>query len=146
MRVLLDANIFISFLLHPRRQSPSALLVRSAVAGRFTLLLPEALLQEFTGRAQNKPYLAGRITPDDIRTLAAVLADVAETVPAITQRIPAVTRDPKDDYLLAYAVVGEAGFLITGDEDLLALGQVGTMQIMTPRAFLEWLDSEASPV
>ncbi len=139
MRVLLDANIFISFLLHPARQSPSSRLIRAALAGRFTLLLPEALLAEFSDRARNKPYLAGRITAADLEDLAAILGAVAETVPALTTPIPAVTRDAKDDYLLAYAVVGDADFLVTGDADLLALGGVGNMRIMTPRAFLEWL-------
>ncbi len=139
MRVLLDANIFISFLLHPQRQSPSARLIRAALIGRYTLLLPEAMLVEFRDRVRSKPYLAGRIDPADLDDLAAILLIAAEVVPAIAAPIPAITRDPKDDCLLAYAVVGEADFLVTGDEDLLALGQVGTMQIMTPRAFLEWL-------
>lgn len=140
MRVLLDANIFISFLLHPQRQSPSARLIRTALAGRNTLLLPEALLAEFSHRARNKPYLAGRIDAADLADLAAILGAIADTIPAITAPIPAVTRDAKDDYLLAYAVVGAADVLVTGDEDLLVLGGVGAMQIMTPRAFLTWLE------
>lgn len=141
MRVLLDANVFISFLLHPQRQSPSARLIRAALAGRYTLLLPEALLAEFSDRIRGKPYLAGRIAPAGVDDLAAILGAVSETVPVILTPIPAVTRDPKDDYLLAYAVVGEADVLVTGDEDLLVLGRVGAMQIVTPRVFLEWLDA-----
>ena len=35
--------------------------------------------------------------------------------------IPAISRDPDDDYLLALAKVGKADILITGDKDLLVL-------------------------
>jgi predicted nucleic acid-binding protein len=61
-------------------------------------------------------------------------------VPRVESPIPAVTRDPKDDYLLAYALVGEADYLVTGDEDLLVLeGQISELEILTPRQFSQVL-------
>ncbi len=53
----------------------------------------------------------------------------------------AVTRDPKDDYLLAYALVGKADYLVTGDEDLLELEQVDALKIVTAREFLTVLET-----
>jgi predicted nucleic acid-binding protein len=50
-----------------------------------------------------------------------------------------VGRDVKDDYLLAYAVVGDADYLVTGDEDLLVVGKIGSVNITSPSAFLELL-------
>jgi predicted nucleic acid-binding protein len=49
--------------------------------------------------------------------------------------IPAFTRDAKDDKFLACGLSGGAEFLISYDEDLLALKDVGGMRIMTPEAF-----------
>ena len=74
-----------------------------------------------------------------------VLSEVSETVPKITTEIPAVTRDPKDDYLLAYALVGQADYLVTGDRDLLVLGQVEHTRIVTARDFVEVIKSDPSP-
>lgn len=53
--------------------------------------------------------------------------------------VTALTRDPKDDYLLAYALVGQADYLVTGDHDLLALQHVGDTQIVTTSEFWEIL-------
>ena len=62
---------------------------------------------------------------------------ISEIIPKITEEIPAVTRDPKDDYLLAYALVGQADYLVTGDNDLLTLDQVENVRIVTAHDFWE---------
>jgi putative PIN family toxin of toxin-antitoxin system len=144
MRVLLDTNIFISYLLSPQRESAINTIVRAAVSQRFVLLLPEALAQELVQTGRNKAYLAERIPVDTLDKFMAILAQVAEPIPRITEAIPAVTRDPKDDYLLAYAMVGQADYLVTGDDDLLSLSQIETIKIVTARTFLEVL-SEILP-
>jgi len=38
----------------------------------------------------------------------------------------------RDDYLVAYALVGGADYLVTGDADLLVLARVGEVKIVTP--------------
>jgi uncharacterized protein len=48
-------------------------------------------------------------------------------------------RDPKDDKLLDLAVGGNASFVITGDDDLLALNPFRGISIVTPSEFLEIL-------
>ncbi len=140
MRVLLDANLFVSYLLAPERESPSAQIIHAALLGTFTLLLPEALLDELVRAVARKPYLRERIRPEEMAQLADILKSVAEVIPRITEPIPAVTRDPKDDYLIAYALVGAADYLVTGDKDLLVLEQVGDLRIVTPRLFLAVLN------
>ena len=140
MRVLLDANLFVSYLLAPERESPSARIIRAALLGKFALLLPEALLDELVRAVERKPCLRERIRPEEMAQLADILKSAAEVIPCITEPIPAVTRDPKDDYLIAYALVGEADYLVTGDQDLLVLEQVGGLRIVSPRAFLAVLN------
>jgi putative PIN family toxin of toxin-antitoxin system len=141
MRVLLDTNILISYLLNRKVVSPITQVVEAGILGEFTLLLPEALLEEFSTKITGKPYLAKRITPAEMKQFTDILLAHSETIPRITETIPAVTRDPKDDYLLAYAVVGEADFLVSGDEDLLVLRQVQGVRICRPREFLDQLRS-----
>ena len=45
-------------------------------------------------------------------------------------------RDPDDNKVLETAVVGKCDFLITGDKDLLTLGQYNKVKIVTPSQFL----------
>lgn len=125
MRALLDTNVIISYLLTPHRESAPRIVLEAALDGVFTLLVADAILAELARRASTKPYLAQRITPDDLDRLIRALGTVAIRIPAITDAIPAVGRDPKDDYLLAYAVVGRADYLVTGDQDLLSLEGIG---------------------
>lgn len=139
MRILLDTNIFISYLLQSHKPGTIRDIVAAGVLGRFTLLLPEALLAELVAKVSHEPRLSKRITAEQLHEFVLLLSSVSEEIPAITTNIPAVTRDPKDDYLLAYALVGQAEYLVTGDDDLLSLGQVESITMMTPRAFWELL-------
>ncbi len=47
-----------------------------------------------------------------------------------------MTRDPKDDFLVVYAVGGEADHLITGSEDLRVLKQAAQVTMATPDGFM----------
>ncbi len=46
-------------------------------------------------------------------------------------------RDPDDDKFVACAVAAEAQFLVSGDQDLLALSGVMGVTILSPRTFLD---------
>lgn len=50
-------------------------------------------------------------------------------------QVRSISRDPKDDYLLALAKKGKADILITGDADLLVLKKYGKTRILKPAAF-----------
>ena len=54
---------------------------------------------------------------------------------------PAVTRDPKDDAVVACAVEGNADLIVSGDQDLLALGQYEGVRVVTPAQFAQILAS-----
>ncbi|WP_188562824.1 putative toxin-antitoxin system toxin component, PIN family [Hymenobacter frigidus] len=46
-------------------------------------------------------------------------------------------RDPKDNFLLNLALDSQADYLLSGDEDLLVLGSVGSTSIMTLAEFAQ---------
>ena len=142
MRVLLDTNILISFLLAPDRGGPVHQVVRAGLRGTVVLLLPQELLGELSRKIPEKRYLADRIRPEELQEFIRLISELGELLPPIEMAIPAVTRDPKDDYLLAYALIGEADYLVTGDEDLLVLEQVGDLRIVSSRSFVDILESE----
>lgn len=136
MRVLVDTNVLISFLLSPGEGGAIRAIFRALLNNRFTLLLPEQLLNELIASIRDKPRLAKRISTEQLNRFTALLTESAEQVAEIETTIPAVTRDPDDDYVLAYALVGGADFLVTGDKDLLVLnGQISDLTILTPAQF-----------
>lgn len=92
----------------------------------------------------SKEYLAQRITPNDANKLLELLAEVSEIISPIEIPIPRVCRHVKDDYLLAYALVGRASYLVTGDDDLLVLAEVESVKIVTPTDFLGILSETGS--
>lgn len=55
--------------------------------------------------------------------------------PAVLE--PSICRDPDDDWVLATALDGKAEAIVTGDEDLLVLGEHAGIPILSPRRFLE---------
>ena len=142
MRVILDANVLISYLLPSRRGEAIATIVESALRGEFTILLPEGLGEELTRAVVRKDFLRTRIRLDHVRALTAELTSVAEVLPSLDVAIPAATRDPKDDYLLAHALMAQADYLVTGDRDLLALREVGQVKIVAPADFVEILKAQ----
>ena len=140
MRVLVDTNVLISFLLNPGEGGAIRSIFYALVEGKFTLLLPERLLNEMTITAQTKPRLAARISAERLNHFTALLRETGEPVAEIKSIIPAVVRDPDDDYVLAYALVGRADYLVTGDKDLLTLaGQVKGLTILSPAQFADLL-------
>jgi len=54
-----------------------------------------------------------------------------------TDRPPAISSDPGDDYLIALAASCEA-VIVTGDSDLLSLAP--RLPVFTPKRFLNWLE------
>ncbi len=137
MRVLVDTNLFIAYLLKPRDDSLVALLLEAVVDGRVTLLMPAALLQEIEETIKRKPYLLAIIDAERLHRFLTLLQSLCEEIPLITEAIPPITRDVKDDYLIAYAVVGQADYLVSGDKDLLELPTAVPLTILNSRQFRE---------
>jgi predicted nucleic acid-binding protein len=48
-----------------------------------------------------------------------------------------VSRDPDDDNVLAAANAGRCEAIVTGDKDLLVLGEFAGIPILTPRQFFD---------
>ena len=86
MRVLFDTNLYISVLLNPQPSSLSSALVRRALAGVFTLLLPEGVVTEMGSTIARKPYPNQRINAVDARHLLSQIEAAAEIIDISSMR------------------------------------------------------------
>jgi len=62
------------------------------------------------------------------------LAEIVEPTRTVT-----ASRDPNDDHVLACALEAKVAVVVTGDNDLLSLGEFEGVRIVTPRQFIELL-------
>lgn len=139
LRALIDTNVLISYLLVPDSHGTIPSIINAAFNSEYTLLLPGPLLTELRSTIKTRKHLVKRVSPEQAEAVVQALQTVAELLEEISEEVPAVTRDPKDDYLLAYALVGRADYLVTGDDDLLVLKEVEGVQIIRPAAFKQIL-------
>jgi putative PIN family toxin of toxin-antitoxin system len=135
MRIFVDTNIFISYLLSQKKDSFVPLLFDKIAKGEMTLLVSRALLDEIEATVQKKPKLLQTITQQRLTDFFQLLLSISEEIPLIRDAIPQITRDPTDDFLIAYAVLGQADYLISGDQDLLVMKAVHRVKIVRSGEF-----------
>lgn len=75
------------------------------------------------------------IDEEDIRIFVAALVQSAEWVDIATR--VTTCRDPKDDKFLELAVSGRANFIVSGDDDLLAMGAFQGISVVSPASLLD---------
>jgi len=134
MRLILDTNLWISFLISSKYEKLDELLFNE----KCKLLFSQELLEEFVTVAK-RPKLKKYISRDELEDLLETIDEVAEIV-NVTSEI-SQCRDPKDNFLLSLAIDGKADFLLTGDKDLLVLKKIGNTEIKTISEFFDIIDS-----
>lgn len=142
MKVILDATIFLSYLLAPSTERVITTVVRTCFSDEIDLLVPPELLDEIVDKLQNKKYFRERVPQNLIDDFVQQMtALTALTTPLET--LTSFSRDPDDDYLIAYGLVNEVAYLVTADLDLLVLRQIENLKIVTPKTFLDILNTLA---
>lgn len=143
IRVVLDANVFVSAVLNPR--GIPAQILTAWRAERFHLVISEAILEEIA-RVLHHPRILKRHRwrEERIRVFIEDLAHLAILTPE-ELKLKAIAEDPSDNRYLECAIEGEADYLVSGDQHLLGLGTYQKISILTPRAFLEVLGKEPKP-
>ena len=130
MRVVFDTNVFVAAF---AADGLCAKLLRRANKHEFVLLVCPVILEEFQGALEKKLDA----TEEEIGKALALLREVSVmTGEAPPEAKPTrIVRDPDDDLILFCAVKADADFLVTGDKDLLAIGEHGKIKILDPRGF-----------
>jgi uncharacterized protein len=137
IRAVLDTNVLISGLLS--EDSPPPSLVDAWLDRRYVLVTCLYQVEEIS-HVLAYPRIASRLRLSDaeVDLILAALLSQAEVVGG-DLRLPGVSRDPKDDPLVAYAMEGAADYLVSGDADLLDLGKHENTRMVSPREFIEIL-------
>ena len=143
MKVLVDTNLLVSALLSAA--TPPSLVVAGAMNAMYELLVSEESITELLVKCRQKPYLAERISEATLANTVDILRVTATVLPILSIPPAAITRDPKDDYLIAHAIAEQVDVLVSGDRDLLALDGTFPFRILTPAAFAATLEADQTP-
>ena len=130
--MVLDTNVVVSGLLFggvPGR------VLTAWTSGAFVLVLSPPVLDEF--RRVGREFAKGRAPLDAALDALLALIAVHATVIDAPRLKARVSADPDDDMLLAAAIAGEAGYVVSGDKHLLDVTGWNGITVLKPRAFLD---------
>lgn len=140
MRVVLDANIYVSTLISDKGNP--AKIVNRWLSGEFEVLVSPPIIDEIlrvTGyeRIQRK---YARVRENRLEFVALVSEQGIWT--ELQEELSVITADKSDNRYLECAVSGGAQYVVTGDDHLLELGAYQGIAIVTPAAFVTLLESD----
>lgn len=137
MKIVIDANVFISFLL--TRSPTISLLLHFWQQKKFTLLATDEIILEIQQVLER--FVATKLIKEqEAAALLRRLKKEAEIITSLSQID--ISPDKKDNRYLACAKDGKADYLISGDQHLLGLKSFADAEILSPTEFLQIIKKE----
>jgi len=129
MKVIIDSNVWVSFLLGFQKDFMYNVLTNKHI----DVYVCPSLVHEIRDVA-TRPKIRTRIGDQDMEMLARLIKTYCINTPIVQQAIVSI-RDPKDLYLLSLSETIDANYIISGDNDLLALQTYKNTRIVSPAQF-----------
>ncbi len=139
MRVVLDANIFISSIISTKGNP--AKIMDKWLAGEFELLISQPMIDEIIRVTGYERILKKYpLIPANRDKLIKLLNKNGVSVePEISLTI--IEADKSDNRYFECAIAGGAQYIVSGDRHLLDVGQYAGIRVLTPAVFITLLDS-----
>lgn len=134
MRIVIDTNVVASAIFFGGR--PAALL-RMVITRTLSAVATDEIVDEY------------QETVNHLMKKYSEKADEFSLIPIISamEMIPAsdnihICRDPDDDKFISCAVDGQCYYIVSGDKDLLTLGNYENIRILTVAEFMKMIEAE----
>jgi putative PIN family toxin of toxin-antitoxin system len=130
MRVIIDTNVLISGIFFG---GPPAKILKAWHGGKLQLVVSPEILEEYFEVYER---ISARYPDIDIAPILVLIArnsQVVEAPPLADQ----VSRDADDDKFIACAIASDTRIIISGDNDLLTVSGYESIQVVTPRNFVD---------
>lgn len=139
-RIVVDTNVWLRYLIKPSA-AIRELIETWWLDGHVRIVVASELLSELEA-VLARPSMRRFVKGTEGQTLLETIRLLADILPALGA-IPCFTSDRKNDKFVACALVGQAHFVVTADEDLLVVGEVEAVRMITPCHFVAWLRQRA---
>ncbi len=136
IRAVLDTNVIISAVLF---SGPPSQLVSAWQSSRLRPVVSASILDEYI---RVLAYPKFKLTPTEIRSvIEEELLPFIESVKVIPTTVANV-RDPDDAQFIACAAAAGVRWLVSGDDDLLSLHRIQSVEVVSITEFLRLLKAE----
>ena len=132
-RIVVDTNIMVGAIMKPT--GASSRILDMWIEGRLTLLVTDRILNEYRTILSQK-----WLKPDRVSELNQHMSEFAEVVDP-KERVYEIKEDPSDNSFLECAAEGEADYIISSDQHLLALKRFRRTEIVRPTQFLKHVEA-----
>jgi len=139
LRVVLDTNLLVSYLLTQGKTMTR--IIDYWEDGDIVVLVSPAIIEELIEVLQRQ-RLRQHMIADPQVIIDLVSAEAIHVSGNLT--LLGASRDPKDDKFLACAIEGAAGYIVSGDDDLLSLENFQGVSIVKPSEFVSLLEASRS--
>lgn len=139
LKIVLDTNVFVSSLL--TKSGRPATVIDAWRAGQYLLVTSPSIISEIH-RVLDSPKIRKKygLTHSQIENLIFLLEKEAIIVPGFSPVSGTIPEDPTDEMFIAAALDAKADLVVSGDRNLLELGEYKGIRISTVRHFLELLE------
>ena len=115
VKVVIDTNIWVSALINPF--GFPAKLRKAFEQGLFQPVISESMIEELVEVLKRQKIKDKyEITEEDIRDLVLLIEE--RSLPVLVSGSVKICRDRDDDFIIETAIVGEAQYLVTRDDDI----------------------------
>ena len=128
MIAVFDTNVLIAAII---TEGVCSKLLHRARSREFSLVSCPFIMTEIQ-RILSKKF---RLSHDETASAMETVSEAIDHVIKHNVKITGICRDADDDNVLACAIAAKAGYLVTGDADLLVLKNFRGVKIITPRDF-----------
>ena len=137
MRIVVDSSVIVAALTTPNPESASRVVLGAVAAGAVQLVITDEVEAEYRRAVEYAKVVRYAAKVDRQGFVDAVVA-TADRVVAGTAA-GAVPADPGDEKIVAAAVAGRAGFIVSLDRHLLGLSGLAGILVLRPGDFLQEL-------
>ncbi|MGJ4746521.1 putative toxin-antitoxin system toxin component, PIN family [Leptospira sp. SA-E8] len=130
LKVLLDTNIYISAILFGGK--PKAIL-EELISGKVIGYISDSILKEIEETFRKPKF---KLSDEFISIIISEITAITEKVVTTPLKEHSGLRDRDDYHILESALSAKADYLITGDQDLLVLGNIQSLKIVSPEQYL----------
>ena len=138
MRAVIDTVVFVRALINPAARWGRLLF---HLSDRYTIVLSPEIVKEVLDVLHRSSLRQRFPQIDDVAVNRAL--GVLEQAEVVTPREPvSVCRDPNDDKFFACAIAGGAGYIVSEDKDILAVGSYHGVKTVSAAEFMRIIDAK----
>ncbi|MCR1795918.1 putative toxin-antitoxin system toxin component, PIN family [Leptospira sp. id769339] len=136
-KVLLDTNVYISAILFGGKPR---LILEELISGKVIGYISDSILKEVELTLKKPKF---KLTEEFISVILSEIEQITEKTTNISLSDYSGLRDRDDYHILESSLSAKVDYLITGDQDLLVLGNLKSLKIVSPEQYLN-IDSEGA--